>query len=180
MRLCFGSVLDGVDDVVEFGEGVLEADLFHDPPHRRAVCHVVAQASRHAGMQHGERVAVAGEDEGARVAAGREITGGLTVVVDNHLPRLDSKLGAGVTLHARVATQGELGRVAVFPDDIQGIAVLVVRVGVEDAATSKDGLDGELETGRDPSALANALEGPESVLELASRVLISWKEGKCQ
>lgn len=59
------SVLEGVSDAVELGRGVLETDLFDDPPHGRAVRHVVMLASRHARVEHGEPVAVASEDEGS-------------------------------------------------------------------------------------------------------------------
>lgn len=180
LRSCLSSVLDGVDDVVKFGEGVLHADLLHHPPHRRAVGHVVVQASRHAGMKHREPAAVAGEDEGSGVSVVGEIAGCLAVVVNDDLPRLHPELGAGVALHAGVAAQGEFCRVSVLAHHILRVAILVERVGVEDAAARKDGLDGELETGWDPPILTNALEGPEPVLELAGRVLITWTRRHCQ
>lgn len=104
-----------------------------------------------------------------------EIARRLTEVVNDDLPRLDSELAADIALHARTAAQGKLGRVTVLADDVERIAVLVHRVGIEDAAASKDGTDGELETGWDLSSLANGISGPEKVFELTGRVLITWK-----
>ena len=173
--MCLSSVLEGVSDAVELGGGVLEADLFDDPPHGRTIRHVVMHASRHSRVQHGERVAVAREDKGSRITVAGKITRGLAVVVYDDLPGLESELWADIALHARIAAQGKLGRVAVLADDVKGIAVLVHRVGIEDAGARKNGTDGELETGWDLSALANGIEGPEVVFELTGRVLATWK-----
>lgn len=124
-------------------------------------------------MQDGERVAVAREDEGARVAVVRKVARSLAIVVDGHLPGLESEVGAGIGVHARVAAQGKLGRVAVLADDVEGIAILVLRVGIDDEAASKSATDGELEVGWDRPALANGSDGPEEILELTGGVLVS-------
>ena len=69
--------------------------------------------------------------------------------------------------------QGKLGCAAVLANDVEGIAILVHRVGIEDVEARKNGMDGELETGWDLSALANSIKGPEVVFELTSRVLVT-------
>ncbi len=124
-------------------------------------------------MQDGERVAVAREDEGARVAVDRKVARSLAIVIDDHLPGLESEVGAGIGVHARVAAQGKLGRVAVLADDVEGIAILVLRVGIDDEATSKSPTDGELEVDWDRPPLANGSDGPEEILELTGGVLVS-------
>lgn len=98
-------------------------------------------------MQDGECVAVAREDEGARVAVVRKVARSFTIVVDGRFPRFESEVSAGTGVHARVAAQGKLGRVAVLADAIQGVAILVHRVGIDDEALSKSAADGELEVG---------------------------------
>jgi hypothetical protein len=124
-------------------------------------------------VQDGERVAVAREDEGARVAVVRKVARSLAIVVDDHFPGLESEVGAGIGVHARVAAQGKLGRVAVLADDVEGVAILVLRVGIDDEAASKSATDGELEVGWDRPALANGSDGPEEILELTGGVLVS-------
>jgi len=124
-------------------------------------------------VQDGERVAVAREDEGARVAVVRKVARSLAIVVDDHLPGLESEVGAGIGDHARVAAQGKLGRVAVLTDDVEGIAILVLRVGIDGEAASKSATDGELEVGWDRPALENGSDGPEEILELTGGVLDS-------
>lgn len=173
--MCLSSVLEGVSDAVELGGGVLEADLFDNPPHGRTVRHMVMHASRHSRVQYGERVAVAREDKGSRITVVGKIARALAVVVYDDPPGLESEFGAGIALHARIATQGILGGVAVLADDVEGIAVLVHRVGIEDAEARKNGTDGELETGWDLSAIGNGIEGPEVVFELTGRVFVTWK-----
>ena len=126
-------------------------------------------------MQDGERVAVAREDEGARVAMVRKVARSLAIVVDDHLPGLESEVGAGIGVHARVAAQGKLGRVAVLADNVEGIAILVLRVGIDDEAASESATDGELEVDWDRPALGNGSDGPEEILELMGGVLVSWK-----
>jgi len=126
-------------------------------------------------VQDGERVAVTREDEGARVAVVRKVARSLAIVVDDHLPGLKSEISAGIGVHARVAAQGKLGRVAILADDVEGIAILVLRVGIVDKAVStKSATDGELEVGWDCPAIANGSDGPEKILELTGGVLVSW------
>jgi hypothetical protein len=124
-------------------------------------------------VQDGEPVAVAREDEGARVAVVRKVARSLAIVVDDHVPGLESEVGAGIGVHARVAAQGKLGRVAVLGDDVEGVSILVLRVGIDDEAASKSATDGELEVGWDRPALANDSDGPEEILELTGGVLVS-------
>ena len=124
-------------------------------------------------MQDAERVAIARKDEGARVAMFRKVARSLTIVVDDHLPGLKSVIGADIGVHARVAAQGKLGCVAVLADDIEGIAILVLCVGILEEAASKSATDGELEVGWDRPALTNSSNRPEEILELTGSVLIS-------
>lgn len=170
--MCLRSV-EAVGDAVELGEGILDEDLLDDPPDGRAVGDVVVHASRHSRAQDGERVAVAREDEGARVAMLRKVARSLAIVVDDHFPGLESEVGADIGVHGRVAAQGKLGRVAVLADDVEGVAILVLRVGIDGEAASKSATDGELEVGWDRPALTNGSDGPEEILELTGGVLIS-------
>ena len=126
--MCWSSVPESVSDAVELGGGVR---LFDDPPHGRTVRHVVVHASRHSRVQYGEHVAVAREDKGSRITVVGKIARGLAVVMYDDLPGLESELGAGIALHARIAAQGRLGRVAVLAGDVEEIAVLVHRVEID-------------------------------------------------
>lgn len=103
----------------------------------------------------------------------RKLARSLAIVVDDHLPGLKSEVGAGIGIHARVAAQGKLGRVAILADNVEGIAILVLRVGIDDKAASKSVMDGELEVGWDHPALVNSSDRPEEILELTSGVLVS-------
>ena len=170
--MCLRSV-EAVGDVVELGEGILDQDLLDNPPDRRTVGNVVVRASRHSRVQDGESVTVAREDEGARVAVVRKITRSLVVVIDRHLPGLESEVGADIGVHARVAAQGKLGRGAVFADNVEGFAILVLRVGIDDEAASKSATDGQLEVGWDRPAVTNGSDRPEEILELSGGVLVS-------
>ena len=124
-------------------------------------------------MQDGERVAVASEDEGARVAVVRKGARSPAIVVEDHIPGLESEVGAGIGVHAGVAAQGKLGRVAVLADDVEWFAIFVLRVGIGDEAASKSATDRELEVGWDCPALATCSNGPEEILELNDGVLVS-------
>ena len=124
-------------------------------------------------MQDGERVAVACEDEGARIAVVRKVARSLAIVVDDHFPGLESEVGAGIDVHARVAAQVKLGRVAVLADDVEGVTILVLRVGIDDEVAGKSVADGELEASWDCPALVNGSDGPEEILELTGGVLVS-------
>jgi len=124
-------------------------------------------------VQDGKRVAIAREDEGARVTVVRKVPRSLAIVVDDNLPGLESEVSAGIGVHARVAAQGKLGCVAVFADNVEGIVILVLCVGIDDEVVSKSVMDGELEVGWDCPALANGSDGPEEILELTGSVLVS-------
>ena len=124
-------------------------------------------------MQDGERVAAACEDEGARIAVVRKVARSLAIVVDDHFPGLESEVGAGIGFHARVAAQGKLGRVAVLADDVEGVAILVLRVGIDDVVAGKSVTDGELEASWDCPALVNGSDGPEEIPEPTGGVLVS-------
>ena len=124
-------------------------------------------------MQDGKRVAVAGEDEGARVAVVRKGARSPAIVVEDHIPGLESEVGAGIGIHAGVAAQGKIGCVAVLADDVEWFAILVLRVRIDDEAASKSATDRELEVGWDLPALATGSCGPEEVLELINGVLVS-------
>ena len=124
-------------------------------------------------MQDGEPVAVAREYERARIAVVRKVARSLAIVIDDHFPGLESEVGAYIGLHAGIAAQCELSRVAVLGDDIEGFAILVLRVGIDDEAARQCATDGELEVGWDRPALANGSDGPEEILELPNAVLVS-------
>ena len=124
-------------------------------------------------MQDAECVAIARKDERARVAMFRKVARSLAIVVDDHLPGLESVIGADMGVHARVATQGKLGRVAVLADDVEGIAILVLCVGIDEEAASNSATDGELEVGWDRPALTNGSNRPEEILKLTGGVLVS-------
>jgi len=126
-------------------------------------------------VQDGQRVAVAGEDEGARVTVVRKVASSPAIVVDNHVPGLESEIGAGISVHAGVAAQGKLGRVAVLADDVEWFAILVLRVRIDDEAASKSATDRELEIGWDLPTLATGSCGPEEILELTNGVLVSCR-----
>lgn len=83
-------------------------------------------------MQDGEPVAVTREDEGARIAVVRKVARSLAIVIDDHVPGLESEVGASIGIHTRIAAQCELSRVAVLSDDIEGLAILVLRVRIDD------------------------------------------------
>ena len=95
------------------------------------------------------------------------------VLVHDDLPGLEPEVGAGIGVHTRVAAQRKLGRVAVFGNDIEGLAVFVLRIGIDDETARKSTTDGELEIGWDRSALTNGSDGPEEILELTSSILIT-------
>jgi hypothetical protein len=103
----------------------------------------------------------------------RKVARSLAIVIDDDVPGLESEVGAGIGLHAGVATQRELSRCAVFGDDVKGLAILVLRVRIVDKAARQSAIDGELEVGWDLPALANGSDGPEAILELAGVVLVS-------
>jgi hypothetical protein len=124
-------------------------------------------------VQDGERVTVAHEDEGARVAVVRKVARSFTIVVDDHFPRLESEVGAGIGVHARVAAKGKLGRVSVLAHDVKGVAIFVLCVRIDDEAASKSATDRELEVGWDRPALVNGSDRPEEILELTSGILVS-------
>lgn len=166
-------IIHPLGNAVELGEGILDEDLLDNPPDGRTVGDVGVPASRHSRVQDGERVTIAREDEGARVAVVRKVARSLTIVVDDHLPGLESKVSADIGVHARVAAQGKFGCGAVLADDEEGIAVLVLRVGIGDEAASKSSTDRELEVVWDCLALANGSDGPEEFLKLTGGVLVS-------
>ena len=153
--------VEDVGHAVELGEGILDEDLLDNPPDGRTVCDVVMHAPRHSRVQDGERVAITRKDERTRIAMVRKVAPSLAIVVDDDLPGPESEVGASIGVHARVAAQGKLGRVAVLANDVEGIAILVLRVGVDDEAARKSGTDGELEVGWDLPGLAKGSEGPE-------------------
>ena len=52
-------------------------------------------------------------------------------------------------------------RIPVLANDVEGLAILVLRVGIHEEVATKSDTDGELEVVRDPPALANGSDGPE-------------------
>jgi hypothetical protein len=124
-------------------------------------------------VQDGEPVARTREDERSRIAVVRKVARFLAMVIDDHFPGLESEVGAGIGLHAGIAAQCELSRVAVLGDDIKRLAILVLRVGIVDEAARQSAMDGELEVGWDGPALSNGSDGPEEILELTGAVLVS-------
>lgn len=64
-------------------------------------------------MQDGEPVARTREDERSRIAVVRKVARFLAMVIDDHVPGLESEVGAGIGLHVGIAAQCELSRVAV-------------------------------------------------------------------
>ena len=82
--------VEGVGHAEELGVGILLKDQLDHPPEWSAVGNVIVHASGHSGVQHGEPVAVAREDERARIAVVREVAGRLAVIVDDGLPGLES------------------------------------------------------------------------------------------
>ena len=170
--MCLRSV-EVVGDAAELGKGILDKNLLDNPPDGRSVGDVVVHASRHSRVQDAECIAIAREDEGARVAMFRKGARSLAIVVDDHLPGLKSVIGADISVHTGVAAQSKLGRVAVLADDVEGIAILVLCVGIDEEATSKSATDGELEVGWDRPALTNGSNRPEEILELTGGVLVS-------
>jgi len=170
--MCLRSV-GGVGHAVELGVGILDEDLLDNPPDGRTVGNMVVQASRHARVQDGERISIAREDKRTRISMVRKVIQILAIVIHDDLPGLLSEVGAGIGIHSRVPAQRKLGRVAVLGNDIEGLAVLVLRIGIDDGTTRKSTTDGELEIGWDRPALTNGSERPEEILELTSGILIT-------
>ena len=170
--MCLRSV-EGVGDAVELGGGILAEDLLDDPPEGGTVGDVIMHTARHSRVQDGEPVAVAREDERARIAAVRKVARSLTVVVEGHFPRLESEFRRDIGCHTRVAAQGKFGRVAVLANNVEGVAVLVLRVGIGEVAASENTADGELKAGWDPPALADGSDGPKEPPELTGGALVS-------
>jgi hypothetical protein len=124
-------------------------------------------------VQDGKRVAIACEDEGAQVTMVRKVARSFAIVVHHDLPGFESVVSANVCIHARVAAQGKFGRVAVLADDVKGMAIFVLCVGIDDEAARKSATDGALEVGWDCFALANGSDRPKEILELTGVVLVS-------
>ena len=124
-------------------------------------------------MQDGKPVARACEDKRTRVTVVRKVAMLLAIAIDDHVPGLESEVGAGISLHAGITAQCELSRAAVFGDDVKRLAILVLRVGTVDEAARQSASDGELEVGWDVPALTNGSDGPEEILEVTGAVLVS-------
>ena len=89
------------------------------------------------------------------------------IIVKGYFPRLDSRVCADIGMHARIPTQGKLGRVTVLGDDL--------RVGLGDELGSKDTTDGELESDSERLLLRYVLETtarPEKTTESTVVVLV--------
>lgn len=169
---------EGVSNAIEFRVGVLLKELLNDIPHRGAIRDVVMETTRLARMKHGERFAFAGEDECARVAMIGETPGSLEamslrVVVNDNFTGLDPKLVASVPVHSSRSSEGELGGAAILGKNDKWVAVLVLCLRVENAATRGSTCDGELQVSRDLVALLVDLDGPKQVFELCRIELVS-------
>ena len=125
-----GSV-EGVLDAVELGKGIPLEEQLDNPPEGRSVSDVVVHSSRHARVQDGEAVTVAGEDERSGITLGRKVTRALAII-DNDLAGLESELGTSIGVHSRIVAQRKLGGVAILGDDIKGLPVLSFRIGIHD------------------------------------------------
>ena len=121
--------LDGEEGLtVEFGMWIVVLELLDGPPCRSAVCDVAAKTFRHTGVEDGDHTTIASEDERARVALCREVAGHLIVVVDSHFDRPFTRLIAKVGLQSRIVSHREVSGVAIFPNDVKGIPVLIKTV----------------------------------------------------
>ena len=129
---CLGSV-EGVLHAVELGRGIPLEEQLDNPPEGRSVSDVVVHSSRHARVQDGEAGTVAGEGERFGIALGRKVSSALAII-DNDLAGLESELGTSIGVHAGIVAQRKLGGVAILGDDIEGLSVLVCRIGIDDEA----------------------------------------------
>ena len=75
-------------------------------------------------------------------------------------------------IHAGIVSQRKLGGIAILADDVKGLSVLVLGIGVDDEAARHSAKDGELEIGWDRLVLANGSDWPEAILELTDGVLV--------
>ena len=127
-RLC--SRLVGEEGrAVEVGVRIVDFELLDGPPRRSAVGDVAAETFRHARVEDSEHKTTTSEDERARVALCGEVAGRLTVVVNGHFDGLSAKRIAEISLQSGIASRRKVGGVAVLPDDVNGISILVVTVG---------------------------------------------------
>lgn len=168
---CLGSV-EGVLHAVELGKGIPLEEQLDDPPEGRRVSDVVVHSLRHARVQDSEAGSIAGEDERSGIAFGRKVSSALAII-DNDLAGLESELGTSIGVHAGIVAQRKLGGVAILGDDIEGLSVLVFRIGIGDEAARQSAMDRELEVGWDGFVLANGIDGPKTILELADVVLVT-------
>ena len=108
---------------------IVDFELFYGPPRRSAVGDVAAEFFRHARVEDSDHTTIASEDERTRVTLCGEVAGRLTLVVNGHFDRLSTKPIANISLQPGLASHRKVGGVAVFPDDVNGIPLLVVTVG---------------------------------------------------
>ena len=127
-RLC--SRLAGEEGrAVEVGVRIVNFELLDGPPRRSAIGDVAAETFQHARVEDIEHMTITSEDERARVALCGEVAGRLTVVVNGHFDRLSTKLIAKISFQSGIASRRKVGGVAILPNDVNGIPILVVTVG---------------------------------------------------
>ena len=115
---------------------------------------MAAETFWHAGMEDSEHTTIASEDERAGVALCGEVAGRLTILVNCHFHRLFTKLIAKIRLQSGIASHRKVSRVAILPDDVNGIPILVETVGhrkvlaLDNTMYPEQAIDGELDPGR--------------------------------
>jgi hypothetical protein len=139
---------------VKVGVRIVSLELLDGPPGRSAVGDMAADTFRHAGVEDSEHTTIASEDERAGVALCGEVAGRLTIVVNGHFDRLFTKLIAKIRLQSGIASHRKVGGVAILPDDVNGIPIVVVTVGrswelaLNNTLDPEQAIGGELDPGR--------------------------------
>lgn len=80
-------------------------------------------------MEDSEHTTIASEDERARVALCGEVARCHAIVVNGHFDRLFTKLVAKICLQSGIVPHCKVGRIAILPNNINWIPIVVVTVG---------------------------------------------------
>ena len=91
---------------------------------------MAAKTPGHARVEDSEHTTIASEDERAGVPLCGEVAGRLTIVVNGRFDRFFTKLIAKIRFRSGIASHRKVGRVAILPDDVKGIPILVETVGL--------------------------------------------------
>ena len=88
------------------------------------------KTSENARVEDSEHTTIASEDERAGVPPFGEVAGRPTIVVNGYFDRRITKLIAKIRFQSGIASHRKVGRVAILPDDVKGVPILVETVGL--------------------------------------------------